>query len=64
MHFEHRFHPIRLRLRSLFRRPEAESELDEESQSHLDRSIEVQVNEGLSSGDPDSGRTCLKHNLP
>ena len=47
MRFEHWVYTVPLRLRSLFRRPEVERELDEELQYHLEQKTEQYVAEGL-----------------
>ena len=47
MRLEHWFYTVPLRLRSLFRRPEVERELDEELQYHLEQKTEQYVAEGL-----------------
>lgn len=47
MRLEHWFYTVPLRLRSLFRRPEVERELDEELQYHLQQKTEQYVAEGL-----------------
>lgn len=49
MRLEQWFYKLPLRLRSLFRRSQVESELSEELQYHLDRQIEILTEQGLSS---------------
>src|SRR5262245_1051449 len=51
MHIQRWFHTIPLRLRSLFRRPQVECELDEEIRYHLDRQIQQQIEEGRTQND-------------
>jgi len=48
MRMEHWWFKAPLRLKSIFRRPRAESELDEELQFHLEHKIEEGIAEGLS----------------
>ena len=48
MRIEHWFYELPLRMRSLFRRPEVEQELDEELQYHIDRQAEQLRAQGLS----------------
>src|SRR5580693_3528824 len=47
MRMEHWFYTLPLRLRSLFRRPRAEQDLNEELQYHLEQKIEEYVAQGL-----------------
>src|SRR5580765_8388172 len=47
MRLEHWLYKLPLRLRSLFRRSQVESELNEELQYHLDRQIEVLTEQGM-----------------
>jgi hypothetical protein len=47
MRVQHWFYTIPLRLRSIFRRPQVERDLDEELQYHLDKKIEELLSRGL-----------------
>ena len=47
MRLEHWFYTVPLRLRSVFRRQQAEQDLDDELQYHLDRKIEEGIARGL-----------------
>src|SRR5262250_1382060 len=58
MRFEHWFYAIPLRLRSLFRRNQVESELDEEIRYHLELQIEENIASGMSA--EEARRAALK----
>src|SRR6266567_367309 len=47
MRLEYWFYTVPLRLRSVFRRQQAEQDLDDELQYHLDRKIEEGITRGL-----------------
>src|SRR5215813_3964496 len=47
MRLKHWFYTVPLRLRSLFRRSQAEQELDEELRYHLERQIEEHITKGM-----------------
>lgn len=60
MSLEHWLYKLPLRLRSLFRRRQVESELNEEFQYHLDRQIEALTSQGLS---PNEARESALRNM-
>ena len=56
---EHWLYTIPLRLRSLFRRPQADQELDDELRDHLNRKTEEYLGQGVTQGVRESQRGNL-----